>query len=243
MRLPFGYVCLRQINFPFIIFLVVITSRFSLGNNDDAMHQLETIIITSEKRPEPMLRVPESITVLTNTAIQQSGINSIKEASYLIPNLFISEFSARRTSFPFIRGIGSGRGAPTVTTIIDGVPQLTSNTTNIDFLDLERIEFIRGPQGTLHGLNTLGGVINIITQKPSDESKFLAFTELGDFSLQRYKLSFNGPLVNDSVYFGLGGSFTRRDGYTKNKILGSEVDDRESMFGRGAFYLYGWHGF
>ena len=221
-----------------IIFAGLAYCLSSSHANDMDVVDLGTIEVTAEKRPDYLQTVPISLSVLTPETLDTAGIGSIKDASLRVPNLHITELTARRTSFPFMRGLGSGQGDPVVTTHIDGVPQLTFNTTNIDLVDVERIEFLRGPQGTLYGRNTLGGVINIITRKPTAEKEFDAAAAFGEFSLQRYEVNMGGPLLSESAMLRLSGSFERRDGYTRNQITNSKVDDREAFFGRGQLLIF-----
>ncbi len=205
---------------------------------EDTTHTLDPIIVTAEKRHESMQNIAASISVLKKDVIEKSGIESIQDASLLIPNLHISNLTAKRNNFPFIRGIGSGQGDPAVTTFIDGVPQLSSNTSNIEFIDIERIEFLRGPQGTLYGRNTLGGAINIISTKPvASETHVSSSVKLGSYNFQKYQLSLNNPLIDDIAFLRFGGSFSRRDGYTENVALDEEVDDISTNFGRLNLHL------
>ena len=213
--------------------LVAFLTLNSIAREDDSILELPSMTVTAQKWEQDLMEVPVSVHVIDGSFIKEAGIESIKEASLFVPNLHISEFSARRTSFPSIRGLGSGQGDPVVTTFIDGVPQLTPNTTNIELINVDRIEVLRGPQGTLYGRNTLAGAINIITKKPSGDSKFRSELSYGDFDRQRYALSFDSPLISDNLRFTLDGLFHSRDGYTKNTITGNDVDDRETVFGRG----------
>jgi iron complex outermembrane receptor protein len=199
---------------------------------DSAPVRLDPIFVTANKRDELLQEVPQSATVVTGQTIQEAGITSVKEASYLAPNVLLQEFSARRLSFPFIRGIGSGRNSPAVTTYIDGVPQLSFATSNQELLDVERIEFLRGPQGTLYGRNTLGGVINILTRKPTNDFYLWGGATFGNYDLQDYRLSFMGPIKGDELYIGLAGGYSTRDGYTINDLTGNDLDSREAVFGR-----------
>ena len=212
-------------------------THLSASNQDGSVYELKPIVVTAEKRPGALLETPLSISVVTNDRLQSYGITTIKDISYLIPNLYISELSARRTSFPYFRGLGSGQGEPVVATYIDGVPQLTPNTTNIELLDIDRIEFIRGPQGALYGRNTLGGVIHVITKKPSNNKEIDGGVDFGEFSLQRYRLSLATPLMSDTAYLGITGSFSERDGYVKNNVTGNAIDNQETLFGRATLRL------
>ena len=182
-----------------------------------------------------LLDVPQSIYVINGKFIDEAGINSINDVMLHVPSLYISELTARRTSFPSIRGLSSGQGEPVVTTFIDGVPQLTQNTINIEFMDIERIEVLRGPQGTLYGKNTLAGAINIVTTKPTEEPQAQSEISYGNFSRQRYALSLQGPLGPENLRYSIGGIYFERDGFTQNTFTGSEVDDRETIFGQSQF--------
>ena len=91
----------------------------------------------------------------------------LREASIYAPNTYFSDFTARKLSNPRFRGIGSSPANPAITTNFDGVPQLNSNTSSIDLLDVDQVEFIRGPQSALFGRNTLAGVINVVSARPS----------------------------------------------------------------------------
>ena len=94
------------------------------GRGDDSIFELTPIIVTAQKSEQNLQDVPVSVYVIDGSFIQESGIESISDAAFYVSNLHISELSARRTSFPRIRGLGSGQGDPVVTTSVDGVPQL-----------------------------------------------------------------------------------------------------------------------
>src|SRR5690606_19260066 len=99
--------------------------------------------------------------------LRDAGLTSIEEAARYVPNTLFTGFTARRLSFPFVRGVGSGQGDPAVTTFVDDVPQLSISSTNLSFAGLERVEVLRGPSSVLWGRNTIGGAINLISKKPS----------------------------------------------------------------------------
>ena len=194
--------------------------------------RLEPVVVTAEKREELLQNVPQSVTVVSGRTIEEAGITSVKDAAYLAPNTLMQEFTARRLSFPFIRGIGSGRNSPAVTTYIDGAPQISFATSSQELIDIDRIEFLRGPQGTLYGRNTLGGVINILTRRPTNDFVFTPSATIGNYDLQDYRMSFSGPIERDKLYIGLSGGYSSRDGYTINDVTGDDLDSREAYFGR-----------
>src|SRR5204863_7585500 len=110
---------------------------------------------------------PISVTAITSQTLRDADVRLVKDAEIYAPNVFLNEFSARKLSNPFFRGIGSSPNNPGVTTYIDGVPQLNANSSSIELLDVDQIEFVRGPQAALFGRNTVGGLINISSTRPS----------------------------------------------------------------------------
>ena len=216
-----------------LLTLAITTTVRAGGDEPDPSHlTLDPIIVVAQKWEQDPRDVPRSFTVISSGTIQDAGIMSIKEASALVPNLNIVEPSARRLSFPFYRGIGSGQGDPAVATFIDGVPQHTANTASIPLIDAERIEFLRGPQGTLYGRNTLGGAIHIITRPPPTDNQWdvRVQTTQGFNGLQDYQLSIAGPMIPDVLFFRRSHQYNTRDGYTRNDATGNDIDDRESFF-------------
>ena len=143
--------------------------------------------------------MPQSLTVVSDEQLRDAGATSIREAAFHVPNLNMVEFSARRLSFPFVRGIGSGQGDPAVATYVDGVPQLSPSSTNLPLLNVERIEFLRGPQGTLYGRNALGGVIHVVTRKPSNAWGFRAEGTLGAYALRELRLLGSVPIRRETA--------------------------------------------
>src|SRR5207247_7666936 len=100
-------------------------------------------------------------------ALGGAEVRSGNDAAVLAPNTYFNEFTARKLSNARFRGIGSSPNNPGVTTFIDGVPQLNANSSSIELLDVDQIEFVRGPQSALFGRNTLGGLVNITSTRPS----------------------------------------------------------------------------
>jgi iron complex outermembrane receptor protein len=193
---------------------------------------LQPVVVTAERREQPPQEVPASFTDIDSETIQDANIQNVKDASYLAPNVFISGFTPPRESFPFVRGIGSGQNSPAVTTYIDGVPQLSFSTSNIQLVDIDRIEFLRGPQGTLYGRNTLGGVINIYTIQPDDHTHGDFTVTGGNYALQDYRGGVRGPIVPGKAYYAVSGGWVGRNGYSTNDFTSNSLDDVNDLFGR-----------
>lgn len=198
----------------------------------DISIRLNPVIVTARRWTEFAQDLPQSVTVMDETMLRDAGITSVREASYLIPNMLVTEFSSRRLSFPTFRGISTGIGDPSVTTYVDGVPQLKISSTNISMLDVVRLEFLRGPQGTLYGRSSIGGLIKLETARPTNTPTLRGSTTFGNYDLQEHTLSYSGPIVEDKWFISLSGMYSERDGYTTNTFTGNRVDDRRSTFGR-----------
>ena len=128
---------------------------------------LPPVLVTAQKEPADIQKLPVSVTAVSKETIQDAGIQIVSDAAMYAPNVFYTEFTARKLSTARFRGIGSSPANPGVTTYIDGVPQFNTNTSSLGLLNVERIEFVRGPQSALFGRNTLGGLVNVVTERPS----------------------------------------------------------------------------
>lgn len=195
--------------------------------------RIDPVRVTARRWLEYAQDVPGSVTVVDKETLRDAAVSNVREAGQYVPNLFFTEFSSRRLSFPTLRGISTGVGEPSVVTYIDGVPQLRVSSTNISLLDVERIEFLRGPQGSLFGRNAIGGVINIETERPGDTPSLDLGATLGTYQLQEYEFSASAPIVDNELYVGISGLSSQRDGYTTNSFSDTRIDDRRSLFGRG----------
>jgi iron complex outermembrane receptor protein len=213
--------------------LVVAITDPPVANEDDQKPVGHTVV-TARKRAESIDRIPASVTSVSADEIEAAGMRSLADAARLVPNLNLTEFTSRRLSFPFIRGVGSGQGEAGVVTYIDGVPQLTTGSTNLPLAGLDRIEFLRGPQGVLYGRNALGGVIHLHSRRPSTTPEFGVGIGLGNYDLREVSASYSGPIGRgeSAPLVGFDFNHSRRSGYTKNQFTGNDVDDRDAYFGR-----------
>ena len=194
---------------------------------------LEAMVVTAEKRRENVQDIPVSITALSGDEIQDAGLSDIQGMSRLVPNLYIANWGIRGTSYAFIRGIGSVNNEPALGFYVDDVGYMDARSFDTQLFDIERIEVLRGPQGTLYGRNSLAGVINIITRKPDNETHAGLEYTLGNYNLNRGHAYLRTPLVKDRLFLGLSAGGESRDGYFENSYLGKDVDSRRSLNGRG----------
>ena len=193
---------------------------------------LPTVTVTAQKEPADRQAVPVSVTAVPAETLWDAKVSFVSEAAMYAPNTWFNEFSARKLSNAFVRGIGSSPNNPGVTTYIDGVPQLHANASNIEFTGIEQVEFVRGPQSALFGRNALGGVVSIASERPSlSEWSGSALVPLGNFATREFRGAAAGPL-SDSVALGMSAGHSARDGFTVNDITGNDLDSRSVTFGK-----------
>ena len=194
------------------------------------------ITVTAEKRPEKVQDVPLSITAFSAEQIEDANINSLDSIADRTPNFTFFPSGANRTApFYSLRGVTSFNlfSRDAVGFFVDDVPYDFSNFIDQDFTDLERIEVLRGPQNTLYGRSSLGGVVNIITRRPTNEYEFRGAASYGSYDDLETQLSVSGPIVEDQLLFRLSGSYGSQDGFVENTFLQDDVDGGTALSGRG----------
>jgi iron complex outermembrane receptor protein len=194
---------------------------------------LPPITVTAEKESEDPQKLPLSVTAVPSDTLMVAGVRSVSEAGWYAPNVFFNEFTARKLSNARFRGVGASPTNPGVTSYIDGVPQLNANSSSVELVDIDQIEFVRGPQSGLFGRNALGGIINVSSSRPSLKSwTGRLIGPYGNFNAGDLRGSVSGPLINDKLAVGLGLGYSRRDGFTRNDVTGHDLDSRSAFFGR-----------
>ena len=193
-------------------------------------NQLDEVVVTAEKKEELLQKIPASITALNAKQINAFGLWNTKEITGIIPNLYSADPGDNR-DVNSVRGIATSSYDPTVATYIDGVNQFSLDTYIPTLFDVERIEVLRGPQGTLYGRNAMGGVINIITKQPNNTSSGFADISIGNYNQQRITAGFKTPLIKDKSFFGASILSNKRDGYYTNEFTQSSYDNQNGLSG------------
>ena len=195
--------------------------------------QAPTVIVTAQKEPADAQTVPVSVTAIRGETLSNAGITIIREAAIYAPNTYFTDFTARKLSNPRFRGIGSSPNNPSITTYLDGVPQLNANSSSLDLIDVEQVEFVRGPQSALFGRNTLGGVVSVSSVRPSlSDWRAAVSVPVSNFDARELGASASGPLADGRVGIGLSFKYGQRDGYTINTVTGNDLDSREAFLGK-----------
>ncbi len=192
---------------------------------EDATKTLNEVIVTANKREEDIVKVSTSITSLSAKKIEDTRTWGLGGLTALVPNYTYQELGVPFQQVQSIRGIRVFSENPAVSTYIDDVNNIDILANGFAFTDIERIEVLRGPQGTLFGRNAMGGVINIITKKPTNRTTGFAEVGVGNLGLQRHSLGFKTPIIKDKLFFGVNGLFQTQDGYWKNDTTGTGATD------------------
>ena len=194
---------------------------------------LPAVTVTAQKEPADVRTLPASVTALSAASLDQAGIGIVSDASIYVPNSYFSEFTARKLTNPRFRGIGASPANPAITTFIDGVPQLNANSSSIELLEVAQLEFVRGPQSALFGRNTLGGLVNVVSARPSLTGWTGGLTvPIGSEGTRELRGRVSGPIA-DNVAVGLAIGYGERDGFTRNPLTGNDLDYRQATFGKG----------
>jgi outer membrane receptor protein involved in Fe transport len=198
------------------------------------------IIITATRRASPLSDVPIAVSAVTAESLQNSGATDIRTLNQLAPSLLVSSTGTEANGSARIRGIGTVGDNPglesSVAVFIDGVYRSRTGAGLNELGEIERVEVLRGPQGTLFGRNASAGLINIVSKKPSFTFGGGGEITYGNYDQLRVAAGVTGP-ITDSVAFRIDGVHVRRDGYYRNVTQGggseARINDRDRYFVRG----------
>jgi outer membrane receptor protein involved in Fe transport len=191
----------------------------------------EVVITSSTKETNDLRTLPGSVSLISPQSIHARRISTLKDISSLVPNLYIPDYGAKLTSAIYIRGIGARSSGQSVGLYVDNIPYLDKSTFDFELMDIQRIEVLRGPQGTLYGRNAMGGIVNVYTLSPFDYQGTKLSVAGGNYGQFKVKAShYMKPSAN--VGLSLSGYYDRNDGYFTNVYTGKKADREESAGGR-----------
>ncbi|MCL2416938.1 MAG: TonB-dependent receptor [Bacteroidales bacterium] len=192
---------------------------------------IETVISSSRETNE-LRTLPASVSIITPRMLDQQQITSVVNLSAIVPNFFIPNYGSKLSTPVFVRGIGNRSGGQAVGLYVDNMPLLSNSVFNFDFLDVQQIEVLRGPQGTLYGRNAMSGVINIRTHSPLDENRTRLMLSAGNYGLARAHASVSRRLIDERLGISLSGHLNRNNGFFENQFDGERADRLLSAGGR-----------
>jgi outer membrane receptor protein involved in Fe transport len=192
---------------------------------------ISEVQIKASKTNLGLKQLPASVTLLNSMILEQTDVRSLTDISAIAPGFFMPDYGSKLTSPVYIRGIGSRINSPSVGLYVDHVPYFEKAAFNFDFFDIDRIEILKGPQGTLYGRNTMGGIINIITRSPLDFQGTSVELEAGSYGSYAGNIGHYGKAGDDFAY-SFAFNVQHHQGYYTNMFSGEQVDRSSSIGGR-----------
>ena len=190
---------------------------------------IEEIVVTAEKRESALQKTPVAITALTSSMVEERNLDDLRKISQLVPSMLFN--TSGGSAMIYMRGVGTDNNSvtaePGVAMFVDGVYMGTTSEQSATFDNVERVEVLRGPQGTLYGRNSTGGNLNIFTKLPGAEPEFSASLLYGDHDRVKASFSAGGVLVDDLLAARVSLVKDSDDGYSENLFNGDDVDHRD----------------
>jgi outer membrane receptor protein involved in Fe transport len=206
------------------------------GSPEDDADDTE-IIVTATRRNEALSDVPLAVSAIGGDRLENSGVADIRQLTQLSPSLLVSSSSSEAgAGTARIRGVGTVGDNPglesSVAVFVDGVYRSRNGTALTELGPLDRVEVLRGPQGTLFGRNASAGLISVITAKPRFEQEIHAELSYGNYDMIRGEAGITGPL-SSTMAFRLDGVYLKRDGFIRDVISGRDLNGRDRYLVRG----------
>lgn len=218
------------------LFLIFCVSNTILVGSEIPTN-LGDVLVSANKIEENIQDVPQSITVISEEEIEGKGIKNIADVITEIPNMYISPSHGGALNF---RGLNTSMFTNNnpVVIYIDGIPTTDRNSFDVSMENVERIEVLRGPQGTLYGKDAIGGVINIITKKPSNFLSGSIGMEYGSNNYLLNTFNLNIPFIDNKLFFNINGTINSDDGWVTNTYNGDDkaAKEKEKRFSTSLLY-------
>ncbi len=216
----------------FIIAFIALLGNLQAQTDTLRVVDLEEVtIVSSPKETSKLQELPSSVSLLSQEDLQKQRVLSVKNISTLAPGLFIPDYGSRLTSSIYIRGIGSRIHTPAVGMYVDNIPYIDKSAFDFNFYDVERIDILRGPQGTLYGRNTMGGLVRVHTRSPFSYQGTDFRIGIGNHRTEQYSLT-HSHRVSDEFAFSAGAYYEHQGGFFKNSYTGVRLDAMKAGGGR-----------
>lgn len=192
----------------------------------------EVVVIATPKENNRLRQQPLSATSFSQGDMRNNSVTSVKSLSGLVPNLFIPDYGSKLTTSVYVRGIGSRINTPAVGLYVDNIPFIDKSAFDFNYSDIERIDVLRGPQGTLYGRNTMGGLIRVFTKSPFTYQG--TDISLGAATYNNYKASVNHyHRISEKFAFSAGAFYEHEGGFFENTARNNEkIDKGDEVGGR-----------
>ncbi|MET0372721.1 MAG: TonB-dependent receptor [Rhizorhabdus sp.] len=211
------------------------------ARQDAAAKNSSDIVVTATRRSQRLSNVPIAVSAYSTTALQNSGATDIRQMAQLAPSLIVSSTGSEANATARLRGIGTVGDNPglesSVAVFIDGVYRSRTGSGLTDLGEVERIEVLRGPQGTLSGRNSSAGAISIYSKYPEFTFGGYGEASYGNYDAVRLAGALTGPVLKDVLAFRIDGVFARRDGFYRDVVNRTDYNDRNRYFVRGQLFF------
>lgn len=190
---------------------------------------LSDVVVTAQKMEENILDIPIALSIFDEISIEDKNLKDLEDLTYFVPNLSVINLGFGPYQ-PVMRGVDAYRQgmSKSVGLYIDGAIRYGGIGYETILEDVERVEILRGPQGTLYGGNSEAGVINVITKKPTNLTEGKISLDFGENNKRKTYLSLKTPIIEDKLFIGLSGNYYEKDGYIKHHLTNKTVDDRKN---------------
>ncbi len=214
---------------------------FDANQYGDSIINLKEISVIAAKQSADAETAGSASTLISRAQIERLNIANARDASSIVPNFYIPEYGSRITSSIYVRGMGARIDQPVVGLVVDNVPVLNKDNYDFDIADIESLQMLRGPQSTMYGRNTMGGVINVYTLSPFTFEGVRLGMEYGSGNTQKYRIS-TYYKTSERVGFSVGAYYSKTDGFFKNLYTGEKCDWERSGGGRFKVQYRNLHG-
>ena len=214
------------------------TAAYAQDGSGTAATSVEDIIVTARRTEESAQKTPLALTAFSGESLERTGAQQVTDLQGAVPNLnLVQGRGSSNSTNIYIRGVGQPDSLqtfdPAVGVYVDDVYYSRIRGTQFDLLDLERVEILRGPQGTLYGKNTIGGAMKLVSRRPGQEFRARGSVAYGEYDLMEVQGAVSGP-VSDNLALGLSVLHSERGGYVTDPVTGAEYNDKHSQAVRGS---------
>jgi outer membrane receptor protein involved in Fe transport len=219
---------------------IMLTKSQQLNMSSELIElQLDEVIVTSQHGQQRLLDIPASITAISASTLDDANVVSMEQLAGFVPGLNILTQTPGRPNL-VIRGLTSDEVSPTaqprVSVYFNNAPISRATMAVTELYDMQRVEVMKGPQGTLFGRGSQAGAISFITQKPTQQREGYITYGIGDYAMTQFETAINLPLT-DGLAMRFGGIYSYRDGYVKNTTTGGTLNDKNTIAGRFSLAL------
>ncbi|MDO5045339.1 TonB-dependent receptor [Campylobacter sp.] len=197
------------------------------GGDESRTVELETVSVTANKISEDLNKIPQSLSVIDSNEFVDKEIKNVTELLKSVPSLYVASGNDERVN---VRGLNMSlfTNSNPITAYVNGIPQsLSHGYSNLSMSNIERVEILRGPQSTIYGKDSIGGVINIVKKEPENEFSGTVGAEYGTGNYMLGSFETSGAVIEDKFYISLDGMMSKEDGWIRNELKNEDANDKQ----------------